>query len=576
MSAQEITLAMPVGSIVAFAGPIAPELELQGWLLCDGGELDATNPTYEALYGAIGSAYGSTAPDKFNVPQLQGAFLRGVSESSGRDPDAASRPASLPGGAIGNAPGSEEQYATAPPRNPFKATIPNGNVSDSASNGGCQQRAGVYRSGSSEIAMTGGGDLESRPVNKYVHYLIKYRTLTDGGDPVVPPIGAVIPFAGVDTVGITQSWLPCNGEPLSPKGEFKALFSAIGFAHGQIGTEQFILPDYQGYFLRGVSGASERDPDAGERAAPFPQGKPGEQGNAGNEVGSRQWWATAAPTGPTMLKTSFPNMPTEESGKRIGGSSWAIYHYNSETTTVDLTADGGDTETRPKNMAVDWYIRFRGQAMGEADSFPVGAVIPFAGTLPENSNWVLCDGRQFPIDTYPELCQAIGFTYGGSVVDKIFMLPDYRGLFLRGTGTPEGVDPDLDERVSLRANDAESAPTAPWASLPAPWTGRAGAGDDGESGGAAVLAPVTTHVTAPAPSAIGTFQDHATGRPTRAFMANAGHVPSSSTYETHGWEGGYTGKRDDGTLTVSTCTIGGDKETRPFNVYVNFYIKARG
>ncbi|HEX5830826.1 MAG TPA: phage tail protein [Gemmatimonadaceae bacterium] len=89
MSAQEITLAIPVGSIVAFAGPIAPELELQGWLLCDGGELDATNPTYEALYGAIGSAYGSTAPDKFNVPQLQGAFLRGVSESSGRDPDAA-------------------------------------------------------------------------------------------------------------------------------------------------------------------------------------------------------------------------------------------------------------------------------------------------------------------------------------------------------------------------------------------------------------------------------------------------------------------------------------------------------
>jgi microcystin-dependent protein len=86
--------AMPVGTIIAWAGErdsIPP-----GWKPCMGQLLNRER--YPELFAAIGTAWGSTSPDGFNLPDLRGRFLRGVDAGTGRDPEADDRIASRPGG----------------------------------------------------------------------------------------------------------------------------------------------------------------------------------------------------------------------------------------------------------------------------------------------------------------------------------------------------------------------------------------------------------------------------------------------------------------------------------------------
>ena len=62
----------PAGTIITFGGTSAPT----GYLACDGASIDRT--TYADLFSAIGTTWGSVDGSSFNVPNLQGAFLRGA------------------------------------------------------------------------------------------------------------------------------------------------------------------------------------------------------------------------------------------------------------------------------------------------------------------------------------------------------------------------------------------------------------------------------------------------------------------------------------------------------------------
>ena len=62
----------PAGTIITFGGTSAPT----GYLACDGASIDRT--TYATLYSAIGTTWGTVDSNSFNVPNLQGAFLRGA------------------------------------------------------------------------------------------------------------------------------------------------------------------------------------------------------------------------------------------------------------------------------------------------------------------------------------------------------------------------------------------------------------------------------------------------------------------------------------------------------------------
>lgn len=60
---------------------------------------------------------------------------------------------------------------------------------------------------------------------------------------------------------------------------------------------------------------------------------------------------------------------------------------------------------------------------------PIGTIQTFAfENIPQG--WLICDGRSYKIDEYPELYNAIGFTFGGKGAE--FNVPDLRNQFVRG------------------------------------------------------------------------------------------------------------------------------------------------
>lgn len=61
----------------------------------------------------------------------------------------------------------------------------------------------------------------------------------------------------------------------------------------------------------------------------------------------------------------------------------------------------------------------------------------FAGAS-QPGGWQSCDGRLLPVDTYPELFQAIGTTFGGDGIVE-FALPDLRAEVPIGAGTGPGL-----------------------------------------------------------------------------------------------------------------------------------------
>lgn len=66
----------PVGGVMEFAGPIAPD----GWLICDGSAI--SRETYNDLFNVIGTYYGDgDGSTTFNLPQYQGRIGIGLDPS---------------------------------------------------------------------------------------------------------------------------------------------------------------------------------------------------------------------------------------------------------------------------------------------------------------------------------------------------------------------------------------------------------------------------------------------------------------------------------------------------------------
>ena len=64
-----------------------------------------------------------------------------------------------------------------------------------------------------------------------------------------------------------------------------------------------------------------------------------------------------------------------------------------------------------------------------------GQIIAMAGSLPTNSDFLLCDGSEVLKSAYPDLYSAIGDVWGTASSASNFKLPDLRGQFLVGVGT---------------------------------------------------------------------------------------------------------------------------------------------
>lgn len=174
-------IAIPAGSIIPFAGPA--ENIPAGWMLCDGSAVNRS--TYANLYNTIGVAWGiGDGSTTFNLPDLRGMFLRGVSASdTTNDQDATSRLANVNGGNSGNNVGSFQGDAIRNISGEFSSAsvYPYGNVGfvnytllgpgGGQSGSGSDSYTATFNFDASLVVPVGS---DNRPKNVYVTYIIKY------------------------------------------------------------------------------------------------------------------------------------------------------------------------------------------------------------------------------------------------------------------------------------------------------------------------------------------------------------------------------------------------------------------
>jgi len=188
-----ITGGVPVGTVVAFAGPAANIPA--GWAVCDGAAISRTGE-FADLFATIGTAWGAgDGSVTFNLPDLRGMFLRGVNGGAGNDPDSAGRAEAKPGGNTGDAVGSvqADQYRlhnhgvndpghshNAKDGHKFAIWHPNGNHDFSDGSVAAYQFNGIATplmnktaGAATGISITQSGGNESRPRNVYVYYIVK-------------------------------------------------------------------------------------------------------------------------------------------------------------------------------------------------------------------------------------------------------------------------------------------------------------------------------------------------------------------------------------------------------------------
>jgi microcystin-dependent protein len=204
---SELGMLSPPGSIMAFAGVVGGAGNVAaptGWLLCDGQAVSRTQ--YARLFASIGVNHGAgDGSTTFNVPDYQGYFLRGVDNTANRDPDSASRGAMASGGNAGNAVGSVEgsifgshSHGVTDPGHSHGGSTSGVNNAGGATNGfrDWGSNGGGYKGFSYSLHTSASGDFnghthaiytdtthisinnnggsETRPLNAYVNYLIKY------------------------------------------------------------------------------------------------------------------------------------------------------------------------------------------------------------------------------------------------------------------------------------------------------------------------------------------------------------------------------------------------------------------
>lgn len=149
------------------------------------------------------------------------------------------------------------------------------------------------------------------------------------------PIGSVMAWPG-KRESIPEGWEPCEGQEVDlPKSVGEALTVAgiaIHFPKGERARTR--LPDYRGYFLRGLDSTGTIDPD--RRGAIAGSVQLDEMKSHVHEI-ARDQHQTSYGAGLLTLASGGPTIAPASTGPNAGGGA----------------------ETRPKNVAVHWIIKLR-------------------------------------------------------------------------------------------------------------------------------------------------------------------------------------------------------------------------
>jgi microcystin-dependent protein len=452
-----------IGSVVMFGGDltnatIKANLLAAGWLPCDGTAY--SQETYPELFGVIGYAHGGSG-GHFNVPDLTDRFVRGTNGDANIDPDRDARTAAAAGGATGNNVGSVQGSATSLPNTPWTllqdgkhhhdyqhlSTTMHEAWSGSTDVMARWNKTVIVGAAGGHFHTVVGGDAATVPVNVALYWLIRAKPAAGAG---TTPAAALSAF-GASAAGVAPTgWLYCNGAAQVLANASPAFASAIGSNFGGDGVTVFNVPDLRGQFARGTSHGTGRDPDAAKRFSIMGGG------NTGDNVGSAQSDATGNGSSPFSIapagkhQHAVSGIPANDHHAAYGASGPAAYNTMEWTDDWTSTTDdgnngehthsvtGGDKETRPANAYLDWIVADD----NIADAPPVGTIMAYAGDVTAISNllallnagWIPCTGSKLGKSdpANKALFDVIGTTFGA---DKLnFYVPDLRGRFVMGAG----------------------------------------------------------------------------------------------------------------------------------------------
>ena len=154
------------------------------------------------------------------------------------------------------------------------------------------------------------------------------------------PTGSVITWL---TATPPSGYLECDGSVIN-RTTYASLFAVIGTSFGVgDGSTTFGLPDFRGEFLRGFDNGAGNDPDAASRTD---RG----DGTTGDNVGTKQADATDV-NGLSASTTATENAQSLQ--PNTGGA-----HDLSRGPSAVVTVSSTDNETRPRNVAVMYCIKF--------------------------------------------------------------------------------------------------------------------------------------------------------------------------------------------------------------------------
>lgn len=170
----KVTVAVPAGGVVPFAGAVAPS----GYLLCDGSVV--SRAAYPNLFAAIGTLHGAgDGSTTFAIPDTRGLFLRGAgthgSALNGKTPAGVLATKQGDATAQNGLAASSSQAAHAHTLFGGGGSIfgmANGVSAIGATNPGSTY-TGQINSVTPTVTTTLTGDAETRPANIGVNYIIK-------------------------------------------------------------------------------------------------------------------------------------------------------------------------------------------------------------------------------------------------------------------------------------------------------------------------------------------------------------------------------------------------------------------
>jgi microcystin-dependent protein len=343
---------MPVGSAMAlpYDADAVPDRPVDDyWRYCDGQDfIGAEGSTFYALFEAIGQTSGGDDPGanqapRFAIPDLAGAFVRGVAGARTDlrfDPDRDLRRSPRPDlpipGNAGDAVGSYEDWATAMPRKALRARLDHFPFDKTSGYQAGLATAAAFNGATSSFPLS-GGESETRPVCMSVAWHIRFLKSGRSDRP-----GAYLPLGSIVASGSAVElacWQPCAGQLLLIS-EYKDLYRVLGNRFGGDGETTFALPDLRGRFLRGCAARAHRQLN---------------RGHAPVGPGEFQAAATAMP----RKVFSYPVV-----GYPTGTHDIVDYGTGNKLLKIDgskaLALVGGDAETRPINVYVQHLIKVRG------------------------------------------------------------------------------------------------------------------------------------------------------------------------------------------------------------------------